>query len=102
MIEDEREETAEAKASQNSFKKNVDSSNVAVDTSKTMHGISSRTIGINTEELSTAEIEAISDLTASSAVHKEKAKLAKLQANIDAVQSSSKDEMENNLKGFSL
>ena len=95
MIEDEREETAEAKASQNSFK-NADSSNVLVDTSKTMHGVSS---SINTEELSTAEIEAISDLTASSAVHKEKAKLAKLQANIDAVQSSSKDEMENNLKG---
>lgn len=101
MIEDEREETAEAKASQNSIKQ-ANLSKDVMDKSKTMKEMnesSAITVCTNTEELSTAEIEAISDLTASSAVHKEKAKLAKLQANIDAVQSSSKDEMENNSKG---
>lgn len=104
MIEDEREELeeseetkAQTKSSQTKQrliekeKKRLESGSPATEEVTGLNTESISPTHTHSEELSSSEIEAISDLSTSSAVQKEKAKLAILQANIDAVQSSSKE-----------
>ena len=88
MIEDEREETSETKKNSDALRL------IEKDNNAKTEKVPSTNLDIAnvpSEVLSTADIEAISELSTSlstsSAVFKEKAKLAILQANIDAVQS---------------
>jgi hypothetical protein len=89
MIEDEREETQEAKKTSQAKRLIEQEKDILTGVKDSMPSLNV-VIPSTAKELSTAEIEAISELSTSSAVQKEKAKLAVLQANIDAVQSSSK------------